>query len=59
MPKPVYDYEDGDFILNTSGNIGFDSDGDMMMRISDNMAIDLDSGEMHIVSSWATDDKDD
>lgn len=59
MPKPVYDYEDSDFILNTSGNIGFDSNGDMMMRISDNMAVDLDSGEMHIVSSWTTDDEDD
>ncbi len=52
MSKPIFDYDDGDFIFNTSGNIGVDSDGDMMMRISDNMAIDMENGDLHIVSSW-------
>ena len=54
--KPIFDFEDGDFIFNT-GNIGFDSDGDMMIRISDNMAFDLETGDIHITSSWK-DDKD-
>ena len=56
MGKPIFDYDDGDFIFNTSGNIAFDSDGNMMMRMSDNMAMDLDSGDIHIVSSWTDDD---
>lgn len=58
MSKPIFDYDDGDFIFNTSGNIGFDSDGDIMMRISDNMAMDMSSGELHLVSSWSEDNKD-
>ncbi len=38
-----FDYDDGDFIFNTSSNIAFDSDGNMMMRMSENMAMDMDS----------------
>jgi len=57
MAEPILDLEDGDFILSTSDNLGFDSDGNMMMRMSDNMAMDMDSGEIHFVSSW--DDEDD
>lgn len=55
MSKPIFDFNDGDFILSSSGDIGFDSDGDMMLRMSDNMAMDMDSGELHIVSSWDED----
>ena len=56
MSQPIFDYDDGDYIFNHSGNIAFDSDGDMMMRISDNMAMDMDSGELHFTSSWSNDD---
>ena len=52
MSKQILDFDDGDFIFLTSGNIGFDSDGNMMMKMSDNMALDMDSGEIHFVSSW-------
>lgn len=58
MKNPIYDYDDGDFIFNSSDNIAIDSDGDMMMRISDNMAMDMDSGELHLTSSWFDDDDD-
>lgn len=57
MSKPIFDMDDGDYILSTSGNMGFDSDGNMMMRMSDNMAMDMDSGELHFVSSWDDDDE--
>lgn len=56
MGKLVFDYDDGDFIFSSSGDIAFDSDGDMMMRISDSMAMDMDSGELHFTSSWPNDD---
>ena len=58
MSKQILDFDDGDLIFTTSGNIGFDSDGNMMMKMSDNMALDMDSGEIHFVSSW-DEDKDD
>ena len=58
MRVPVFDYDDGDFIFNLSGNTAFDSDGDMMMRMSDNTALDLDTGEIHFTSSWSDDDDD-
>jgi len=53
MRKPIFDYDDGDFIFNTSNNMAIDSDGNMMMRMSENMAMDMDSGEMHITSNWS------
>ena len=58
MSKQILDFNDGDLILSSSGNIGFVSDGNMMMKMSDNMALDMDSGEIHFVSSW-DEDKDD
>ncbi|MBE6116719.1 MAG: hypothetical protein E7187_07875 [Erysipelotrichaceae bacterium] len=53
-----FDYTDGDFILNTSGSLGFDTDGHMMMRMSDNMAMDMEDGEIHFISSWSDDEDD-
>ena len=58
MKGPIYDYEDGDLIFDTSGNMGMSSDGHMMMRMSDNMAMDMDTGELHMVSGWDDDDDD-
>ena len=52
MSKQILDFDDGDLIFTTSGNIGFDSDGNMMLKMSDNMAMGMDSGEIHFVSSW-------
>lgn len=54
-----FDYNDGDYIFNTSCNIGFDTDGHMMMRMTDTMAMDMENGEIHFVSSWPSDDDDD
>lgn len=54
----IFDYDDGDFIFNTSDNMGMDSDGDMYIRMGDNMAMDMDSGELHITSGWNSDDDD-
>ncbi len=58
MSKQILDFDDGDLIFTTSGNIGFDSDGKMMMKMSDNMAMDMDSGEIHFVSSWDEEEDD-
>lgn len=58
MSKQILDFDDGDFIFSTSGNIGFDSGGNMMMKISGNMALDMDSGEIHFVSSWDEEEDD-
>ena len=58
MAKRFFDYEDGDFALSISDNMAIDSNGDLMMRIGDNMAMDMDSGDIHLISSWSTDDED-
>ena len=55
----IFDYDDGDFIFHTSGNMGMDTNGNMMMRMGDNRAMDMDSGELHMVSGWRNDDDED
>lgn len=55
----IFDYEDGDFIHTVSDSVAIDFDGNLMMKLSDSMAIDMDSGEIHMVSSWPSDDEDD
>ena len=55
----IFDYDDGDFIMQTGDNMGMDSDGNMMMRMGDNMAMDMDTGELHMVSGWHDDEDDD
>ncbi len=48
----IFDYNDGDFIFSTSGNLGIDSDGNLNMRMGDNMSMDMNTGELHINSGW-------
>ena len=57
MPKPIWDFEDGDFIMDIGGNTGLDSDGNMMIKMGSNMAMDMETGDLHIVSGW--DDEED
>lgn len=52
MHNPIFDYDNGDFIYQTSENMGIDSDGDIHMRIGDNMSMDLDTCELHFNSGW-------
>ena len=55
----IFDYNDGDFIMSSSGNLGIDSNGDLNMRMGDNMSMDLNTGELHINSGWRNDNSDD
>lgn len=55
----IFDYNDGDFIISSSGNLGIDSNGDLNMRMGDNMSMDLNTGELHINSGWRNDNSDD
>ncbi len=59
MCNPIFDYDDGDFIYQTSGNMGIDSDDDLHMRIGDNMSMDMVTDELHFNSGWKNDDDDD
>ena len=59
MSKHFFDFEDGDFAYTISDNMAIDADGGFLMRMGDNMAMDMDTGELHIISSWPNDDKDD
>ncbi len=54
----IFDYESGEFIRTLSDNMAIDSDGDLIMKLSDSMAMDMDFGDIHIVSSWSSDDED-
>lgn len=53
----IFDYDDGDFIISTNGNMGIDSNGDLNMRMGDNLSMDMNTGELHFNSGWK--DKDD
>ena len=59
MCNPIFDYDDGDFIHQTSSNMGIDSDGDLHMRMGDNMSMDMDTDELHFNSGWRNDDDND
>ena len=52
----IFDYDDGDFIFQTSDNMGIDSDGDMHIRMGDNMSMDFSTGELHFTSGWKDED---
>ena len=52
----IYDYDDGDFIFQTSDSTGMDSEGRMHIRMGDNMSMDMESGELHFCSSWKNDE---
>lgn len=53
--KNIFDYDDGDFIHSTGGNMGIDSNGNMHMRMGDNMSMDMESGDIHFTSGWPDD----
>ena len=57
MGKHFFDYNEGDFLHSISDNMAINSDGDFLMRMGDNMAMDMDSGDIHMVSSWPSDDE--
>ena len=59
MYNPIFDYEDGEFIYQTSENMGIDSDGDIHIRIGDNISMDMDTGELHFNSGWEDDSDND
>lgn len=59
MYNPIFDYDNGDFIYQTSENMGIDSDGDIHIRISDNISMDMDTGELHFNSGWEDDSDND
>ena len=58
MYRNMLDYNDGDMLFQTSDNIAMDMEGHLMSRVSDNMALDLDTGEIHLISSWSSDEED-
>lgn len=58
MSNPIFDYDDGDFAFRISDNMAMRMDGDLMMKMSDNMAMDMNTGELHITSSWHSEDDD-
>ena len=57
MPGPIWDFEDGDFIMDMGGDMGLDSDGNMMIKMGDYMTMDMETGDLHIISGW--DDEED
>lgn len=59
MCNPIFDYNDGDFIYQTSSNMGIDSDGNLHMRLDDNMSMDMNTEELHFNSNWKNNVDDD
>ena len=58
MYRNMLDYNDGDMLCQTSDNIAMDMEGHLMSRVSDNMSLYLDTGEIHLISSWSSDEED-
>ena len=58
MSKSFFDYDDGDFVFQTSDNMGIDSDGHFQVRMGDNMSMDMETGELHITSGWSDEEDD-
>ena len=54
----IFDYDDGDFLIEMSDNMAMDFDGHMMMRMGSNMAMDMDTGELQITSGWDKDEEE-
>lgn len=50
--KPIFDFDDCDYLLKISDKMAFDSEGNIMVRISDNMWMDMEDVDIHIVSHW-------
>lgn len=59
MCNSIFDYDDSDFIYQTSNNMRIDSDGYIHICMGDNMSMDMDTGELHFNSDWKNDDDDD
>ena len=59
MSNSIFDYDNGDFIFPTSGNMGIDSDGNLHMRMGDNMSMNMETGELNFTSRWKNDDDND
>ena len=58
MCNIIFDYDEGDFIFPTSGNMSIDSNGNLHMRMGDNLSMDMETGDLHFTSSWKNDDDD-
>jgi hypothetical protein len=56
MSKTFFDYNSGDFGYSMSGDTLMSSDGHLLSKMSDSLALDLETGELHIISSYDTDD---
>lgn len=56
--KQFFDFDDGDFAFAISDNMAMGYDGNMMMRLGDNLTMDMDSGNLHLISSWDSDQDD-
>ena len=59
MCGPIFNYDDDNYIYQTSDNMGIDSDGDFHMRIGDNMSMNMDTGDLHFNSGWNCNNDDD
>lgn len=59
MGNSIFNYDNGDFIYQTSSNIGIDSDGVLHIRMGDNISINLITGEIHFSSDLNDNNEDD
>ena len=53
----LFDFSSGNFIMNTSDDMGLSSDGHLMMRTGDSMTMDMTDGTLHLVSGMSSDDE--
>ena len=54
MTGPIFDFDDGDIIVPSGEDTGFDSQGHMHIRIGNNMSLDTHTGNINLTSSWKT-----
>lgn len=59
----IFDFTDGDFLMDMGSGITMDTEGHLMQSMGSGMAMDLETGDLHLIdssfSSWSNSEDND
>ena len=53
--KHLFDFDNGNLLVNLDGQTAIDDKGNTFMRVSDDFAVDLKTNDLHFTSGWDSD----
>ncbi|MDR1891505.1 MAG: hypothetical protein LBQ48_00610 [Oscillospiraceae bacterium] len=59
MGKQLWDLDSGEMLFSLSDNLLMDYNSNLLQRVSDNLAMDYDSGNLHLITSFGSNDNGD